>query len=90
MRISHSIRRIPNAAARVAAAKTLLEENDRGPAGNNMPRVPGFAILIAEARAQAMPLGPVINRIAHQPVSSDRSPPPRSISNVVHPLGRGT
>jgi hypothetical protein len=74
MRISHLIWRIPNAAARGAAGKTLLEENDRGPAGKNMPRVPGFAILIAAARAQATPVGPVINRIAHQPISSDRSP----------------
>src|SRR5579883_1056163 len=41
----------PNASARVAAARTLLEESDRGPAGNNMPQVPGFAILIADARA---------------------------------------
>jgi hypothetical protein len=39
----------PNAAARVAAARTLLEENERTPAGNNMPQVPGFAILIADS-----------------------------------------
>jgi hypothetical protein len=31
-----------NAAARVAAAWTLLEENERTPAGNNMPQVPGL------------------------------------------------
>jgi hypothetical protein len=35
-----------NAAARVVAARTLLEENERTPAGNNMPQVPGVAILI--------------------------------------------
>jgi hypothetical protein len=40
-----------NAAARVAAARTLLEENDRAPASNSMPQVPGFAILIADTRA---------------------------------------
>jgi hypothetical protein len=34
----------PNAAARVAAARMFLEENDRSPAGNGPPRVPGFAI----------------------------------------------
>jgi|HubBroStandDraft_3_1064219.scaffolds.fasta_scaffold445656_2 hypothetical protein len=34
----------PNAAARVAAARMLLEENDRSPAGNGLPQVPGFAI----------------------------------------------
>jgi hypothetical protein len=59
-------------AARVAAARTLLEENDRTPAGNNMPQVPGFAILIADARAQSMPIAPVLNQIAHHPVGDDR------------------
>jgi hypothetical protein len=62
----------PNAAARVAAARTLLEENDRGPAGNNMPQVPGFAILIADARTQALPVGPVIDQIAHHAVERDK------------------
>ena len=58
----------PNAAARVAAARTLLEENHQTPAGNNMPQMPGFAILIADARTvQALPAGPVINHIAHHP-----------------------
>jgi hypothetical protein len=57
----------PNAAARVAAARTLLEENIQSPAGNNMPQVPGFAILIADARTQALPVGPVLNQIARQP-----------------------
>jgi hypothetical protein len=64
----------PNAAARVAAARTLLEENDRAPAGNNMPQVPGFAILIADARAQAIPVGPVPNQISHQPIGEDAAP----------------
>jgi hypothetical protein len=45
----------PNAAARVAAARTLLEDSDRGPAGN-MPQVPGFAILIADARSFQQPI----------------------------------
>jgi hypothetical protein len=58
----------PNAAARVAAARTILEDNERAPAGNNMPQVPGFAILIADARtAPALPIAPIINQIAHQP-----------------------
>jgi hypothetical protein len=56
-----------NAAARVAAARMLLEENERTPAGNNMPQIPGFAILISDARAQAMPIGPVIDQISRQP-----------------------
>jgi hypothetical protein len=45
-----------NAAARVAAARTLLEENERTPAGGNMPQVPGFAILIADARSFQQPI----------------------------------
>jgi hypothetical protein len=46
----------PNAAARVAAARTLLEENHQAPAGNGMPLVPGFAILIADARTVSQPI----------------------------------
>ena len=61
----------PNAAARVAAARTVLEESQQSPAGNGMPQIPGFAILIADARAQAIPVGPVLNQIAHQPTSPD-------------------
>jgi hypothetical protein len=57
----------PNAAARVAAARTILEDNERSPAGNNMPQVPGFAILIADARsAQVLPAGPVLDQIAYR------------------------
>jgi hypothetical protein len=36
----------------------ILEDNATAPAGNNMPQVPGFAILIADARTQALPAGP--------------------------------
>jgi hypothetical protein len=33
-----------------------------------MPQVPGFAILIADARAiQAMPAAPVLDQLVHQP-----------------------
>jgi hypothetical protein len=46
----------PNAAARVASARTLLEDNDRTPAGNGMPQVPGFAILISDARSFQPPI----------------------------------
>jgi hypothetical protein len=46
----------PNAAARVAAARTILEENERTPAGNNMPQVPGFAILISDALSSQQPI----------------------------------
>jgi hypothetical protein len=45
----------PNAAARVAAARTILEDNAATPAGN-MPQVPGFAILIADARSSPQPI----------------------------------
>jgi len=46
----------PNAAARVAAARSILEEGQQSPAGNNMPQVPGFAILIADARSIQQPI----------------------------------
>ena len=46
----------PNAAARVAAARSLLEETERAPAAGNMPHVPGFAILIADARSSQQTL----------------------------------
>jgi hypothetical protein len=45
-----------NAAARVAAARAILEENQLTPAGNGMPQVPGFAILIADARSFQQPI----------------------------------
>jgi hypothetical protein len=53
----------PNAAARVAAARTILEDSDRAPASNNMPQVPGFAILIADARSsqQVLDVTPFTN-----------------------------
>jgi hypothetical protein len=59
----------PNAAARVAAARSLLEETPQAAAGGNgMPQIPGFAILIADARTvQTLPTGPMINHIAHEP-----------------------
>ena len=39
-----------NATARVAAARIILEDSATTPAGNGMPQVPGFAILIADGR----------------------------------------
>jgi hypothetical protein len=45
-----------NAAARVAAARAILEENPQTPAGNNMAQVPGFAILISDARSFQQPI----------------------------------
>jgi hypothetical protein len=32
----------PNAAARVSAARSILEDNERGPTNNNMPQVPAL------------------------------------------------
>jgi hypothetical protein len=46
----------PNAAARVAAARTIMENSDGTSAGNNMPQVPGFAILIADTRSSQQPI----------------------------------
>jgi len=64
----------PNAAARVSAARTILEGGERAPPGSNMPQVPGFAILIAEARtAHALPVGPVIDQIAHHSLERTES-----------------
>jgi hypothetical protein len=45
-----------NATARVAAARTLLEEAPHAVAAGNMPQAPGFAILIADQRSQAVPI----------------------------------
>lgn len=57
----------PNA----AAARTILEDNERSPAANNMPQVPGFAILAADTRSpQVLPAGPVLDQIALQPAQS--------------------
>jgi hypothetical protein len=61
-----------NAAARVAAARTILEENHQAPAGNNMPQVPGFAILIADARSFQPPIDVTPLNVVHA-----REPPPR-------------
>jgi hypothetical protein len=46
----------PNAAARVAAARSILEDNATAPAGNGMPQIPGFAILISDARSSPHPI----------------------------------
>jgi hypothetical protein len=45
-----------NAAARVTAARAILEENPQASAGNAMSQVPGFAILIADARTVQQPI----------------------------------
>lgn len=41
-------------------------------AAGNMPQVPGFAILIADARApQVLSVGPVIDQITHRSTIED-------------------
>jgi hypothetical protein len=61
----------PNAAARVAAARAILEEIQQTPAGNGMPQVPDFAILIADARSSQnqIDVTPALNGlpVAHAP-----------------------
>jgi hypothetical protein len=60
-----------NAAARVAAARAILEENPQTPAGNNMAQVPGFAILIADARSFQQPIDVTPLPMALAPRSQD-------------------
>jgi hypothetical protein len=48
-----------NAAARVAAARTLLAEDERKAPAQGMPQMPGFSFLVIDARqatGQAMPM----------------------------------
>jgi hypothetical protein len=42
-----------NAAARVAAARTLLAEDDRKAPAAGMPQMPGFSFLVVDARSAA-------------------------------------
>ena len=42
----------PNAASRVAAARTILEGDKAAPISAGMPQAPGFSILIVDGRAQ--------------------------------------
>jgi hypothetical protein len=39
-----------------AVARTILEDSATAPAGNKMPQIPGFAILIADARSSQQPI----------------------------------
>jgi hypothetical protein len=61
-----------------SSARTPLEENEESPVSNNMPPVPGFAILIADARSsqQAIDVTPLNGLpIAHAPrgLEADRN-----------------
>jgi hypothetical protein len=60
-----------NAAARVAAARTLLADDaTKAPIANGMPQQPGFSILIVDARqaGQALPNGHALPVIEARPV----------------------
>jgi hypothetical protein len=63
----------PNAAARVAAARTLLEDDAKAPIASGMPQQPGFSILIVDGRApvvaQALPNGHAAPMITARPVA---------------------
>jgi hypothetical protein len=61
-----------NAAARVAAARTLLADDAKPVPAQGMPQIPGFSILIVDGRApvgQALPSG-------HAPPMIEAGPPP--------------
>lgn len=53
----------PNAAARVAAARSILEDTTIANQPGNMPQQPGFTIQIVDARssAHALPAGQVVD-----------------------------
>jgi hypothetical protein len=55
-----------NAAARVAAARTLLAEDERKAPAQGMPQMPGFSFLVIEARQAAGQPLPIAN--GHAPM----------------------
>jgi len=54
-----------NAAARVAAARTLLAETDTVPTPPGLPQAPGFSILVVDARTAPQALS--VPTIEHEP-----------------------
>lgn len=60
----------PNAAARVAAARTLLEDDAKAPIASGMPQQPGFSILIVDGRA---PQGQVLSNGGVLPIIDARA-----------------
>jgi hypothetical protein len=63
-----------NAAARVAAARTLLADDaTKAPIATGMPQAPGFSILIVDARSatgQSLPNGHAVPMIEARPVEA--------------------
>jgi hypothetical protein len=73
----------PNAAARVAAARSILKDSERAPAAGNMPQVPGFAILIADTPKCASAAGWACARSDRAPTGAER----RACGTMNHPDG---
>ena len=73
----------PNAAARVAAARSILKDNERAPAAGNMPQVPGFAIHIADTPKCASAAGWACARSDRAPTGAER----RARGTMNHPDG---
>jgi hypothetical protein len=69
-----------NAAARVAAARTLLAEDERKAPAQGMPQMPGFSFLVIDARnavAPMLPNGHATPLIAGQTIEAESDPPNR-------------
>lgn len=67
--LAHEMEHGTNAAARVAAARTVLQETDGAPVDSRMPQQPGFSFLVIDARGSpqsALPIGnsPLIDHVA--------------------------
>jgi hypothetical protein len=68
------------AAARVAAARTLLAEDDRKAPAQGMPQMPGFSFLVIDARSpmgQALPNGHPAPMIAGHAIEAEANPSDR-------------
>jgi hypothetical protein len=66
-----------NAAARVAAARTLLAEDDRKAPAQGMPQMPGFSFLVIDARSaagQVLPNGHTAPMITAHAIESEGKP----------------
>jgi hypothetical protein len=62
-----------NAAARVAAARTLLADDAKPVPAQGMPQIPGFSFLVIDARqaGQALPNGHALPMIEARPVEAE-------------------
>jgi hypothetical protein len=66
-----------NAAARVAAARTLLADDDKRTPAQGMPQIPGFSFLVIDARTQvagqALPNGHAAPMITARAVEAEEN-----------------